>query len=279
MIITCWGSRGSTSVSGKDYLQYGGDTTCIEIVTKSGDTLIVDAGTGIRGLGRHLLNDQKTSFHLLFTHAHWDHIIGFPFFKPIFVKETTIVIHSGPFTTRGIRRILADTMAAPYFPVSLEHIRARLEYRHTPAHGFSVGSLRVVPIPISHPNDGFGYKFIEDGKTFVFLTDNELGHRHSNGLSISEYIDFAAKADLLFHDAEFTPAEYTQTIGWGHSVYTDVLELAMKADVKTLGFFHLNQDRTDQQVDTLMHTVNQYLQKKNCGFGCLAVGCGMRFEI
>ncbi|MDX9789061.1 MAG: MBL fold metallo-hydrolase [Desulfobacterales bacterium] len=279
MIITCWGSRGSISVSGKDYIKYGGDTTCVEIVTKTGDTLIVDAGTGIRRLGYHLYENKRNSFHLLFTHAHWDHVIGFPFFRPLFSKEVTIVLHSGPFSIKGIRRVLADTMAPPHFPVSFDHIEARIEYRRTPASAFSVGALQVIPIPISHPNNGFGYKFIEDGKTFVFLTDNELNYIHPHGLSIEAYIDFAAGADLLFHDAEFTPQEYQLTAGWGHSVYTDALELARSAGVKTLGFFHLNQERSDQQLDRLMNTVSQDIQKNGYGFDCLAVGCGMRFKI
>lgn len=279
MVITCWGSRGSISVSGKDYVKYGGDTTCLEIVTKAGETIIVDAGTGIRKLGCLLHAQKRETFHLLFTHAHWDHIIGFPFFKPLFSNQTDIFLHSGPFTVKGIRRVLADTMAAPHFPVPFDRISARIEYADTPATETRIGPLTVIPIPISHPNNGYGYKFIEDGKSFVFLTDNELGYLHPNGRGTEAYIEFAAGADLLFHDAEFTPQEYQRTIGWGHSSYTEVLKLAAGAGVGTLGFFHLNQERTDRQIERLMKNACRDIQDNGYNYDCVAVGCGMRFDV
>jgi phosphoribosyl 1,2-cyclic phosphodiesterase len=279
MIITCWGSRGSIPVSGKDCVKYGGDTTCIEIQTGTGEIIIIDAGTGIRELGNRLIQEHPKPFHLLLTHAHWDHVIGFPFFKPLYSNRHQIVLHTGPFTSSGIQRILSYTMMAPHFPVPFSHISAQLEYRVTPAEEFHIGTLTIVPIPISHPNSGYGYKITEDGKTFIFLTDNELGFTHSTGLSADAYINFCAGADLLFHDAEYTPEEYEKTVGWGHSAYTDALSLAGKAGVRSLGMFHLNQDRTDRQMDGLIKTARRHITEKGHEFDCIAVGSGMRFEV
>jgi phosphoribosyl 1,2-cyclic phosphodiesterase len=279
MIITCWGSRGSIPVSGKHCVKYGGDTTCLEIQTSAGEIVIIDAGTGIRELGNRLIQAPSKPFHLMLTHAHWDHVIGFPFFKPLYSNHHEIIVHTGPFTSSGIQRILSYTMMPPHFPVSFSHISARLEYRVTPAEAFHIGGLTVIPIPISHPNSGYGYKFIEDGKVFVFLTDNELGFTHPTGLSRENYIHFCAGAKLLIHDAEYTPDEYRKTVGWGHSVYTETLSLAGKAGVGTLGLFHLNQDRTDRQMDGLVKAAHRHITEKGYEFDCMAVGSGMRFEI
>lgn len=279
MIITCWGSRGSIPVSGKDYVAYGGDTTCIEIQTATGERIIIDAGTGIRELGNRLIEEPPLPFHLLLTHAHWDHVIGFPFFKPLYSNRHHILLHTGPFTSSGLRRVLSYTMTAPHFPVPFSQISARIEYRVTPPEPFQIGPLTIVPIPISHPNSGYGYKFIEDGKTFIFLTDNELGFTHPGGLSPEAYINFCAGADLLFHDAEYTPEEYVKTVGWGHSAYTDALGLAGKAGVRTLGLFHQNQDRTDRQLDGLVNTARRHMTETGDRFECMAVAGGMRFEL
>jgi phosphoribosyl 1,2-cyclic phosphodiesterase len=279
MIITCWGSRGSIPVSGKDYVKYGGDTTCIEIQTGSGDVVIIDAGTGIRELGNRLIKEPPKPLHLLLTHAHWDHIIGFPFFKPLYSDRQQIILHTGPFTAKGLQRILSYTMIAPHFPVPFSRISARLEYRVTPPQAFHLGALTITPIPISHPNSGYGYKLMEDGKTFVFLTDNELGFSHPTGLSTQAYITFCTGADLLFHDAEYTPEEYEKMVGWGHSAYTNTLHLAGNAGVTKLGLFHLNQDRTDRQMDNLVTKAHYQITEKGYQFECLAVGRGLRFEL
>ena len=138
---------------------------------------------------------------------------------------------------------------------------------------FEIGSVAITPIPISHPNSGAGYKFVEDGKTFVFITDNELGYIHKGGVPVESYIEFSAGADLLIHDAEYTPEEYGQTRTWGHSTYTEALDLGLKAGVKQLGLFHLNQDRTDSQVDRIVADCTRRISDQKSAMECFAVGC------
>ena len=279
MYIKCWGSRGSIPVSGKEYLKYGGDTTCLEIRTKSNDIIIIDAGTGIRRLGNLLTDEKQNKYHFLFTHAHWDHVMGFPYFKPLYSKDAKFKMHRCPFHDEFVENIISKVMAPPNFPVKYSDIRAELSYEEARPVEFEIGSVKVVPIAISHPNGGSGYKLIENGKTFVFLTDNELGFIHPGGLPYKDYVNFSSGADLLIHDAEYTPEEYKTYIDWGHSVYTDVLNLAIEAKVKKLGLFHLNQERTDREMNKIVKASGKILAGKDSSIECFAIGCNMTFEL
>ncbi len=279
MIIKIWGSRGSIPVSGQEYLKYGGDTTCLEIRTKSGDVIIVDAGTGIRRLGNDLADEKCYDLNFIFTHAHWDHLIGFPFFKPLFFKKFNIRMHRCPFHSKFVETILSKVMAPPYFPVKYTDVTARMTYPDACPLDFEIGSVTVVPIALSHPNGGSGYKFIENGKSFVFLTDNELGYVHPGGLEFKDYLKFSSNADLLIHDAEYTPEEYKTFVDWGHSVYTDALELAQRAGAKKLGLFHLNQERTDRQMDDIVNDCRKRIAVKGINLACVGVAGDMEFEI
>ena len=279
MVIKCWGSRGSIPVSGKSYLKYGGDTTCIEIRTKSDDIIIVDAGTGIRRLGNLLIKEKKRKFHFIFTHAHWDHVMGFPYFKPLYSKHSEFRMHRCPFHSKFVETILSKVMAPPNFPVKYTDIRAQMHYEVSCPTEFEIGSVKIVPIPLSHPNSGSGYKFIEDGKSFVFLTDNELGYIHTGGRPYQDYMEFSSGADLLVHDCEYTPSEYKTFVEWGHSAYTEVLKLAFEADVKTLGLFHLNQDRTDKDMDAMVKACRKTISDKGSDLECFGVASDMVFNL
>jgi len=279
MYIKCWGSRGSIPVSGKEYIKYGGDTTCLEIRTQSDDIIIVDAGTGIRRLGQKLIDEKRNRCSILFTHAHWDHLMGFPFFKPLFSKEAELNVFRCPFPGPYVEKMIAKVLAPPNFPVKYSDLSAKFVYTEGCPETIEIGSMKVEPIALSHPNGGSGYKFIENGKSFVFLTDNELGFVHNGGLSAADYLAFSEGADLLIHDAEYTPEEYKTQIEWGHSSYTDVLDLAFRAGVKKLGLFHLNQNRTDTEMDQIVATCRDIIAEKKQKVECVAVGCDMTFEI
>ena len=279
MVIRCWGSRGSIPVCGKEYLKYGGDTTCLEIRTRSDDIIIVDAGTGIRRLGNQLVEQERFHYNFVFTHAHWDHLMGFPFFKPLYFKRTNIRMYRCPFHDKFVESILSKVMAPPNFPVKYRDIKARMLYEDACPAEFEIGSVTVVPIALSHPNGGSGYKFIEDGKTFVFLTDNELGMIHPGGRPYADYVNFSKGADLLVHDAEYTPEEYERFLEWGHSVYFDALRLAQEAEVSALGLFHLNQERADQDMDDIVAACRTHIAEHGFGFECTAVAADMVFEL
>jgi phosphoribosyl 1,2-cyclic phosphodiesterase len=279
MIITCWGSRGSIPVSGKEYIKYGGETTCLEIRAQSGDIIIVDAGTGIRRLGNKLIEEGMYFYNFIFTHAHWDHIMGLPFFKPLFSSKTQIKVFRCPYAGMYAEKMITRVLTPPHFPVKYSDLSAEFSYEEGCPHPFEIGSVTVVPIHLSHPNGGRGFKFIEGENSFVFLTDNELGYMHPNGLTLDDYVEFSSGADLLIHDAEFTPDEYERFVEWGHSSYADVLKLASRANVRKLGLFHLNQDRTDDAMDAIVDICCQTIIQNNFGFECQAVGSGMTFEL
>lgn len=279
MLIRCWGSRGSIPVSGQEYIKYGGDTTCLEIRTRSDDIIIVDAGTGIRRLGNALIKEGRYQYNFLLTHGHWDHLMGFPYFKPLFLEHPEIHLHRGPFHKKFMETMFSKVMAPPNFPVRYSDLKAKIIYQEGKPEKFDIGSVTVVPIQLSHPNSGKGYKFIEDGKSFVFLTDNELGFVHPGGLQASQYTAFCQEADLLLHDAEYTPREYNLLMEWGHSSYEDVLELAFKAGVKRLGLFHLNQERTDAEVDEMVAACHRIIAERGETLDCFAVGADMTFEL
>ena len=212
MFVKIWGARGSIPVSGQEYIKYGGDTTCIEIRSKNDKIIIIDAGTGIRKLGKALLAQGLCSYDLIFTHAHWDHVMGFPFFRPLYSDRTSLHVHGCPFAEEFVRTMLARMLSPPNFPVNYGDLQARIEYSDGCPDKFQIDSITVVPIDISHPGGGKGYRFVEDGRCFVFLTDHELGHTHAGGRTHEDYLRFCARADLLIHDAEFTGEEPTLAI-------------------------------------------------------------------
>ena len=279
MRIKCWGARGSIPVSGKEYIKYGGSTTCLEIRTKNDDIIIVDAGSGIRKLGNSLLKEGRKEVSIIFTHAHWDHLLGFPFFKPIYFKANKINLFGCPFAQESVEKMIAPTMAPPYFPINFRDVSAEINFNKICNSPFMIGSINVTPILLSHPNQGIGYRFEEDGKNFVFLTDNELTFKHAGGLDYKDYVEFAAGADLLVHDSEYTEEDYKITKMWGHSVYKDALNLALDAGVMNFGLFHHNQERSDEALDVIVEDCRRIIKEKDSFLECFAMYEGQEIEL
>jgi phosphoribosyl 1,2-cyclic phosphodiesterase len=279
MIIRFWGARGSIPVSGRDYLKYGGDTTCLEIRTRNDEIIVVDAGSGIRRLGNRLIAEKRNNFALLFTHAHWDHLMGFPFFKPIYVAGTSIAVHGCPFVQISIKHMIANIMLPPYFPVNFADLKADINYHEFCDTMFTVHGVQVTPISLSHPNQGVGYKFSDNGKNLIFLTDNELGHRHPGGLAYEDYVAFSYQAEVLIHDAEYLEEDYKITKAWGHSVYKHALQLAIDARVKRFGLFHHNQERSDAAVDEIVADCRRIVKEQKASLECFAVRQDMEISI
>ena len=145
MRIRCWGSRGSIPVSGREYIKYGGDTTCLDIQSQSGDTIIIDAGTGIRRLGNQLADEGRFYYNFIFTHAHWDHVMGFPFFKPLYFSNAELIMHRCPFHSRFVESILKKVMSPPTFPVKFSDLKAKVIYEDACPFTFEIGSITITP--------------------------------------------------------------------------------------------------------------------------------------
>jgi ribonuclease BN (tRNA processing enzyme) len=204
--------------------------------------------------------------------------MGFPFFRPLYRHDATINIWGCPFAQDSIREMLARVMSAPYFPITYDDIHANVTYAEICIETYQLGDLTITPIALSHPNQGTGYKFSEAGRTFVFLTDNELGLQHEGGLSYDNYIEFCRGADLLIHDAEYLDEEYPKRRGWGHSTIEQATSLALDAGVKQLGLFHHNQERIDTEVDNLVALSRRIIRERKSSLECFAVHQAMELK-
>ena len=281
MKITVWGARGSIPVSGAEYLRYGGDTTCLAIESAGGELVVLDAGTGVRRLGRRLVASGRKRCAFLLTHAHWDHLIGFPFFRPLYDPDFTVNLHGCRDAQQSLRTILSDTMRAPFFPIDLPGIAARLHFHENNDRTLEVAGLEIRRIPLNHPNLGCGFIIREGRKKLVFFPDNELGdHPHAGGLAADRYAELFRDADLLIHDAEYLPGEYhAKQMGWGHSSCLDTADLAVAARADRLLLWHLNQDRTDAEADALLAMTRERLAARGADMPCDVARTDLRIEI
>jgi phosphoribosyl 1,2-cyclic phosphodiesterase len=243
------------ATSGPETARFGGNTTCVEIVV-GGQRVILDAGTGIRGLGTKMLKmprvGGRTAF--FFSHLHWDHVQGFPFFMPAFAKGVELALY-GPGESGGeaLRRVLEKQMQPPSFPVSLEMMGASMDFRDALENGLHVvGEAVVRALPVKHPNGCMAYRVEGDGASVVFCTDVEQGP----GELDESLVEFARGADLLIFDGQYTPSEYDGTIGpakkgWGHSTMIDAARVAKAAEVKNLALTHHDPGHSDKIVERM----------------------------
>jgi len=267
MKVRFWGTRGSIPVPGKDTINYGGNTTCAEITLESGRRVIIDSGTGIRALGDHLSSEQKAvDIHLLITHIHWDHVAGFPFFAPIHDPATKISVDGFPTCMKGLKIPFDNKMSNGFFPVKFDDLKAEINYLDKLKSGpLEVDGVVIDSIPLRHPQGGFGFRFRDGKKTFVFLTDNELRKEMLGGDHAVDYVSFCKDADLLVHDAQYTPEEIDERRGWGHSDYVTALNLASAAHAKRLILFHHDPTRKDPEIASIVAQCQELAGRNNDG--------------
>lgn len=267
MEVRFWGTRGSIAAPGPHTIRYGGNTTCVEVLLEGGQRIILDAGSGIRPLGLALSRrGQPVECHLLITHIHWDHIMGFPFFAPVYTKGARIWIDGCKRAMEGLRMTLNKGMVDGVFPVEFDSLSDRIEPLCRLSQGpLQIGSAVVEGIELRHPQGGMGFRIREGERALVFLTDNELSPHPVNGRSQADYVSFCRGVDLLIHDAQYLPTEMTAKRGWGHSDCVSAVNLALEAGVGRLLLTHHDPDRTDQEVDDLVGMARAHAQKKGAG--------------
>jgi phosphoribosyl 1,2-cyclic phosphodiesterase len=254
MRVKFWGTRGSIASPGKDTLRYGGNTTCLEFTLESGRKVIVDAGSGIRKLGIELSKQEEPlKAHLLMTHIHWDHIIGFPFFAPLYQKGTKIMVDGCARALNGLRNIFNNQYVDGTFPVGFDDIMASIEPTDTLQKGtLTLDDVKIDATELQHPQGGMGFRFREEEKVLIFLTDNELREDAWPGRTRSDFIHFSKDAEVLIHDCQYVPEEMKDRRGWGHSDFESVMDMAIKAHIKKLYLFHHDPERTDKEVDNIV---------------------------
>ncbi len=242
MIIKYYGARGSLPTPGKDTLKYGGNTTCLCISCGS-QQFIVDGGSGLRLLGLDLMKSEfaKGKGHAFFfwTHFHWDHLMGFPFFTPNFIPGNRFIHYGSP----DVKPILYRQQDFKTFPVEFKQMPSTHEFKVIkPGHAITLGEVTVDHCAMNHPGGGFTYRFTHQGARVVFATDVE---HPAEGLD-EGLLNLSQHADLLIYDAQYTPQEYANgRKGWGHSTWEKGVELAQAAHVKRLHLFHHDQLHSD----------------------------------
>jgi phosphoribosyl 1,2-cyclic phosphodiesterase len=255
---------------------YGGNTTCLEITLKNGSTVIIDAGTGIRLLGDKLLEEKRNDdIYLLITHIHWDHLLGFPFFDPLYHSSSRIYIDGNHNCLKGLRYTFDNRMGDGFFPVKFNELSAKLSYLRKLIKGpLEIDGTVIDSVPLHHPQGGIGLRFKEGNKTFVFITDNELKGDPWEGRMPDVYTEFSRNADILVHDCQYTPDEIKTRKGWGHSDYEAVFDLAHKAKVKKLILFHHDPSRTDPQIKKIEDICNEMAKDVNSSIEVIAASEG-----
>lgn len=269
MKVTFWGTRGSIPSPGPHTVKVGGNTTCLEIETGHGFRIIVDSGTGIRSLGLKLIREKHIEpIYLLFTHSHWDHLAGFTFFPPAYHPDFTIDVYGNPMALEVLRRDIFDRRDNRYFPVNMDDFRAKISIIEPLPKPLIIKDLKINSISLNHPGNGYGYRFDLEGKSFAFVTDNEIGMSYPGGNEIGELQEFCRNCDVLIHDAQYLPSEIANHKGWGHSTYEEAIELAVKAGVKHLVLTHHDPERDDEAIQELIDTAREYILAKEYPLFC-----------
>jgi phosphoribosyl 1,2-cyclic phosphodiesterase len=293
-----WGVRGSYAAPHSTHLAVGGNTSCVEI--RSGDHLLVcDGGTGVIPLGEHLVSAQEIPDTLIvFTHYHWDHICGLPFFQPAFTPEWKIKFFGPGESAKEIEQRLANQMKAPYFPVETEIWVAKIEYIEPSLQGLNHGPFVINFHNVHHPGVTYGYRIQVAGKSIVYISDNEIDFlkssiaRRTDEFTSDEHqmiarmesderaAEIAAirHADILIHDAQYTPHDYARKRGWGHSCYVDTVNFAIDAQVKMLYLFHHDPTYDDASVLAIHDDCQRLIQKRGSPLQCLIAREGMIVE-
>lgn len=287
MKVRFWGVRGSIACPGKDTVEFGGNTSCLELrFGKKNRLIIIDAGTGIRELGNHLVqNDfQKGPIktEIFITHTHWDHIIGFPFFQPIYINGTKLKVY-GPITFEEdtIEHIMGDLLRYRHFPVLHGELRANIDYFQLGECGMDLGDgISLKTKYLNHPLLCLGYRFEFNGKVLCTAFDTEpFRNVFSTNPNAPDYdpvasekgeeavieenqklLDFFHGADILIHDCQYTKKEYFESrIGWGHSYFEHAINSALGAGVKKIVLFHHDPPRKDQELFALEKRCHEFM--------------------
>jgi phosphoribosyl 1,2-cyclic phosphodiesterase/ActR/RegA family two-component response regulator len=295
--IKFWGVRGSIPSPGPDTVRFGGNTSCVE-VRAGGEIIILDAGTGLRPLGRELMakfNGEPLNLTLLLTHTHWDHIQGLPFFRPIYQPECRLRILGYEGARRGLVNVLSGQMESPYFPVLFDELPGNVQIEELKDMEFHVGCVRVQAWFANHPGICVGYRMFTDEGSVAYFPDNEPYTRlhqsppvpTADARAAADYastqedkmVEFLRGTDALILDSQFDADEYRNHVGWGHGCVDSAVALAVKAGVGKLFLFHHDPDHNDAKVESMVAHARKLVAEQNATLQVDAAREGMAVEL
>ena len=278
MKVTLWGTRGSLASPGADTVRYGGNTSCVSIEGSKGTWLVLDAGTGIRSLGRSLPSDLKR-VDILLTHLHMDHLQGLPFFAPLRNPDVETHVWGPASTMLSLKARLQRYVSPPLFPVSVRDLSPMLQFHELSFDMFEIGEFCIVSQLVIHPNPTVGYRILHKDKVVSYLPDHEpmLGARtFPRSPEWTSGYTLAKDANLLIHDTQYTPEEYQSRIGFGHSNMVQAFEFAALANVKGFVPFHHDPAHSDDQLDQM---ISDAMQEVAPGYNVTPGQEGMTFNL
>lgn len=304
--VKFWGVRGSIPVPGDKTMGIGGNTSCIEIMNSQNELLIIDAGTGIRNLGNYILGNHfkkgLTSCSVLLTHTHWDHIQGFPFFSPIYVKNFTVSVYGPTRRNETLKDILSGQMNYPYYPINISDLKANINFYDLSEKTFQLGGYTITPKVLNHPVKTYGYRIEYKGRVVTTIYDHEtyrniiledmpmlmeeMKVKSQSMVEASNLVasynqgimNFIGGSDLVIYDAHFTEKEYLNgKQGWGHGPIEFVI--SQKPDIKHLALFHYAPEKSDDEVYAMQNYLEIFKESVDCNFKILLSKEGLAFGL
>jgi phosphoribosyl 1,2-cyclic phosphodiesterase len=250
-----WGCRGSLAAPGPETVRYGGNTSCVEIRLSDDRLIVIDAGTGVRGLGVAMGRNRPDRIDLLLTHLHLDHIEGLGFFTPIWDPSCEIHIWGPASPLHTLKEDIARYFSPPLFPVHLDDIPSDLHFHDSTDTDWELGTAKITAERVTHPGPTVGYRVEENGKVLTYISDHEPALGVDLGTASPDWISgysLAQGADVLLHDAQYTEEEYPERVGWGHSSIHHTVTFALIAKVRRLLMFHHDPLHSDAQLEAML---------------------------
>lgn len=271
VLLRFWGVRGSIPTPGRETAAFGGNTSCVEMRVGN-EVIILDAGSGIRGLGKALMRESKgqaMNISMLVTHTHWDHIQGFPFFIPAYNPKVNVRILGYAGAVHGLRGALFEQMQSAFFPIGLNQMASHVTFEELEDMQFDLGAAKVRTIFSNHPGICLGYRLTTAKGDVVYMPDHEAYERHETerqkiagensqpGIDYArsqdeKVIEFLREADVMIADSQYDRVEYPTRLGWGHTCADDTVDLAIRAGVKQLFLFHHDPDHDDAKIEAMV---------------------------
>jgi phosphoribosyl 1,2-cyclic phosphodiesterase len=251
--LKIWGCRGSVPTPSPETTEYGGNTSCVEVLLDDETTLVLDAGTGIRPLGLDLVRRGTRRVHLLLTHLHLDHLEGLRFFAPLWDAEVTLDIWGPRSPVASLRDRILRSFSPPLFPLDFRDVRARVGFHDLPADAWQIEGISLSSDLVLHPGATLGFRLESGGTSVAYLPDHEPALAGIDPL-LTHWLSAGAlahEADVVLHDAQYTEQEYDTKIGWGHSSVADAVAFCRAVDARRLVLFHHDPEHSDRMLEEL----------------------------